>query len=306
MADIENAENKTNGRKILYIVILVLFLFNVFLVIKLIRNNITKEKLISTTELKDELQKEVNAFKIQLEEYENLVGEKDTTLVAKQKQIEELQLKIEEEIKAGKLTKARYNAAKEEIAQLKYYTKKYQEEIQELKRKNERLTEENEGLKTQVTDVKREVDKLMDENVDLSNKVSLGAMLRTSAINVVGIQIKGSKQRESMKGERIEGLRITFSLMDNNLAKIGKKEFFIKIVNPKGETLFLEERGSGYFTYQGEQTTYTVKSDFEFSNSPAEVYRVYWGKGSPFEKGNYKVQLFNEGLKIGEGNFEIQ
>jgi FtsZ-binding cell division protein ZapB len=307
MSETEVVKKKNVGRQVLIIFVALLVLFNAFLIFKLVRkNNRVTNELVSTKQLKEELEVELKTYENQIAEYKDLLTDQDTLLLEKQREIEELAEKIQVMIRAGRITQAKYDAAREEIAQLKYYTKKYQQEIEELQKKNEKLTAENEGLKTEVKEVKREVDKLTDENVNLSNKVSLGEMLRTSNIDVLGIQVKSGKQKETDKGKKMTALKVMFNLQDNAIAKEGERVFYVKVLNPKGETLYIEERGSGTFTYQGEESLFTIKETLNYSNNPEDTYTIYWGKGSPFEKGDYKVQVFNEGVKIGEQSFTVK
>ncbi len=304
MSEYEGNQKKKFSRILLIVFVVLLVLFNAFLIFQLVKKNRDiSEELVSTISLKEELEKEVKNYEKELAEYQKLLGEKDTALLASQKEVNELKEKIEAIIRAGKVTQAKYDAAKEEIAQLKYYTQKYQKEIEELKRKNEKLTQENMGLKEEVQEVKREVDKLTDENVSLSNKVSLGATLKTANIEVYGIQVKGGKQKETEKGSKMDGLKIIFSIQENALAKPGEKTFYFKIINPKGETLYMEERGSGQFEIAGGKDIYTFKESLDFQNSSSDIYKVYWAKGSPFEKGNYKIQIYSDGVKSGEKSF---
>lgn len=307
MSDYESNQKKKFSRILLIIFVVLLVLFNAFLIFQLVKKNKNiSEELVSTITLKEELEKELKNYEKELAEYKKLLGEKDTALLASQKEVNELKEKIEAIIRAGKVTQAKYDAAKEEIAQLKYYTQKYQKEIEELKRKNQQLTEENLGLKEEVREVKREVDKLTDENVSLSNKLSLGSTLKTSGIEVYGIQLKGGKQKETDKGSKMDGLKIVFTIQENSLAKTGEKVFYFKIINPKGETLYMEERGSGQFEIAGGKDVFTFKETLDFQNSPDEIFKIYWAKGSPFEKGTYKLQIYNDGVKSGEKTFTIQ
>ncbi len=133
-------------------------------------------------------------------------------------------------------------------------------------------------------------------------------MLRTNTISVTGLKEKwlNDKLTETMKGKKMIALKMVFSFKDNILAKKGDRECYIKIINPKGETLYLEERGSGQFPYQGEQSLYTLKSIINFSNESDTSYTVVWDRGSEFEQGNYQCQIFNNGTKIGTKKFEIK
>ena len=210
-------------------------------------------------------------------------------------------------IKEVKISQDKYEEAKEQIDGLKYYIEKYQKQIEELKKQNQVLTNENSNLKQDITKNRKVMDNLQDENVKLSNKVSLGSKLESASILVTGIQIKESgKQKETSKGSRMDGMRINFSILSNVMADKGYYDFYIRILNPKGETLYIEGTGSGRFQLQGSDALFTVKERLEFTNDDSKVYTVYWSKGSPFEKGTYKIEIYTQGLKFGENTFEVK
>jgi regulator of replication initiation timing len=210
-------------------------------------------------------------------------------------------------IKEVKISQDKYEDAKQQIEGLKYYIEKYQKQIDELKKQNLVLTNENTNLKQDITKNKKVMDNLQDENVKLSNKVSLGSKLESASVAVTGIQIKESgKQKETSKGSRMDGMRINFSIQSNIMADKGYYDFYIKILNPKGETLYIEGTGSGRFQLQGKDALYTVKERLEFMNEDSKIYTVYWSKGSPFEKGTYKIEIFTQGLLFGENTFEVK
>ncbi|MEA3495442.1 MAG: hypothetical protein U9R42_05335 [Bacteroidota bacterium] len=302
------SKKKDRTKTLLFIFIILLLGSNAFLLVKLNQKKNVEEDLLETTELKEQLAQEVADYKDKVEEYQGTVYEKDSLLQEYDKQMKEKVAEIEKLIQQKRITRYRYNKALEEIKKLEYYTKKYQKQIDELKKKNKKLTEENVNLKTGIKEYKKEVDNLTDENVELSNKVNLGSMLRTNTISIIGLKEKwlNDKLTETMKGKKMIAIKMVFSFKDNILAKKGDRECYIKIINPKGETLYLEERGSGQFPYQGEQSLYTLKSTINFSNESDSSYTVVWDRGSEFEQGNYQCQVFNNGVKIGAKKFEIK
>lgn len=306
MANKEDTKKRSN-RLVLTILVILLLLFNAFLLVKLVQKKPLENELIETKNLKAKLELEVDSIQNIVTNLEGTIYEKDTSLVSLQNELQAKVKEIEVLIANERITESKYRKALDEIKKLEYYTKKYQEQINELKAKNKQLTQENEGLKEEVKTVKKEVDQLTDENVSLSNKVSLGAMLKTNSISAIGIQKRNNgKIKETLKGSRMEALKISFTIKDNILAQAGSREFYIKVLNPKGETLYLEERGSGQFDYQGEQSLYTVKSEFEFNNDPEFVYSVLWDRGSEFEKGIYEIRIINNGVMMGKTTFEVK
>ena len=57
----------------------------------------------------------------------------------------------------------------------------------------------------------------------------------------------------------------------------------------------------------GKESTYTAKTDVQFVNTGQGVEIIY-GRGSAiqYREGHYKIELYSEGFKIGDGNFDIK
>ena len=311
MAFSENDTNKDKNRKILLYLVIFLLITNCATVILYFtkRSETVRvvQQLVSTTNLKVELDQKINEYKAKIQSYTGQINEKDSTLVAYKAELDLKVQEIQEKIKDANISKDKYEDAKQEIDGLKYYIEKYQKQIDELKKQNVVLTKENTNLKQDITKSRQVMDNLQDENVKLSNKVSLGAKLISGSINIMGIQVKESgKQKETNKGSKMDGMKISFNLKNNIMAEVGFYDFFIRILNPKGETLFIEGTGSGKFQYQGSEALYTTKERLEFTNNESKIYTIYWSKGSPFEKGNYKTEIYSQGLLIGQNAFEVK
>lgn len=307
----ENNNQKDKTKKRLIYLVILLLLSNFLLLFLYINKSTTEikieQQLVSTNDLKVELEKKVKEYSSKIKEYAGQINEKDSTLIAYKTELENKVNEIQNMIKEVRISQDKYELAKEEIDGLKYYIEKYQKQIDELKKQNLLLTNENTNLKQDITKNRKVMDNLQDENVKLSNKVSLGSKLESASISITGIQIKESgKQKETSKGSRMDGMRINFSILSNVMADKGYYEFYIKILNPKGETLYIEGTGSGRFQLEGSDALYTIKERLEFTNDDTKVYTIYWSKGSPFEKGTYKIEIFTQGLIFGENTFEVK
>lgn len=307
----EKQDNQKSRKTYLMVIIFILLAFNIFLLVKFFHDkkviSVTKEELVSTTDLKSELQKQVKDYELKVKEYKGKINEKDSTLVAFRTEIENQKNKILELIQNDKITLAKYKKAIEEIEKLKYYNEKYLGQINELMEENKELSNENIHLKKTVKQNKKTMDSLEDKTTHQANKLSLGAKLSAENIDITGLMTKdGGKQKETMRGSKMDGLKISYSIKDNILADKTIYEVFVKIINPKGETLFLEGYGSGKFTFQGEQSLYTMKTNMDFKNENDKVFSVVWLKGSNFEKGDYKIELYTEGQLIGQKKFTIK
>ena len=143
-------------------------------------------------------------------------------------------------------------------------------------------------------------------NRELNDKVSQAAALRAESINIYAISAKGREtDGSSVKSKRIDKVRITFYLQENQVTTREAKTIYLRILDPSGATVADMETGSGTFSYKGKETTYTARQKILFDNSHQSVEFVY-SRGLPYREGKHIIELYAEGYRIGEGVFEVK
>jgi hypothetical protein len=168
------------------------------------------------------------------------------------------------------------------------------------------LNRENYKLKGNIDNQKRSNENLSMENAGLKNKVAIGAKLNTSALIVTGIKMRSNgKEKETMKAKQVEQIKLTFKIAENYVAEKGKKEVYLKITSLDGTTLYNQTTGTATFNYQGEASLYTQKKIVEFTQEAQDV-SIYWTKGTEFNIGKYKAEIYADGFKIGAVDFELK
>ncbi len=192
----------------------------------------------------------------------------------------------------------------EEIAQLR-------EQNGQLTATNETLNTENTGLKTNLETTRQAytdtVGTLAAQNQELNQKVTIASALRAENVRVVAISPKGKeKDGERYKAKRLDKIKVAFQLAKNPLTKEEQKDIMVRVVDPEGAIVSDQATGSGTFTtFAGQEQQYTTKQQVQFTNNSPSVEVVY-GRGTPYKKGRYNVELYSEGFKIGEGGFEVR
>ena len=63
--------------------------------------------------------------------------------------------------------------------------------------------------------------------------------------------------------------------------------------------------GSSVFNYDGKEMAYTTKGNVAYTNNDQNVEMLY-ARGATYRPGNYNVELYSEGFKIGTGTFIIK
>ncbi len=104
------------------------------------------------------------------------------------------------------------------------------------------------------------------------------------------------------KAKRVDKLRISFDLDENKLTQSGQKDIFISITAPDGSPIAVEALGSGKFvTREGIERDFTKKVEVDYKQGEKQKVNVEWKQNSDFQTGNYRIEIYNNGFKIGEG-----
>ncbi|MBC7892071.1 MAG: hypothetical protein H7Y12_07670 [Sphingobacteriaceae bacterium] len=231
-------------------------------------------------------------------------------------------MKVKAELEADKreLQNAKNFSAKNYEQKIRNYTAilaqkdldiaRLRQENETLANTNQTLTQENTGLKTNLESTRRSysdsVSSLATKNRELSEKVTTAAALRAETINVYAISPKG-KEREGgrYKARRVDKIRVSFALADNPLTQRDNKDIFLRILDPEGAVVSDMATGSGAFMFNGQETVYSAKQSVMYTNSHQTVDFVY-SRGQAYKKGKHSVELYADGFKIGQGEFEVR
>jgi hypothetical protein len=116
---------------------------------------------------------------------------------------------------------------------------------------------------------------------------------------------KNNKEVESSKSKHITKLKFCYTLAENKIADPGKRDVFVQVIDPHGQTVAIQSLGSGTTTVDAVESQYTTKDEVEYKNDPID-HCTYWGKDTPFEAGMYHIVVSTEGYKLGEKDFKIK
>jgi hypothetical protein len=302
---------KRNSGRVYYIIIIIIlialngiFVYNYFTTDK--KLVVTEEKLFATDSVRAELEKVLGQTGLELDLYKGKNAQLDAFLKEKNDSLQEYAERIDVLLRQGRLTREQLNKAIEEMDQLRYYKRKYLNQIDSLSTQIGKLSYENTTLKGTITQQKRKYEDLNMENIKLNNKVAIGAKLNASQLFVTGVKNRSNgKERETNRSTQIEKMKVMFRVDENYVTDIGNKEIYMKVLGPEGSTLYNEASGSGTFKFQGQDALYTTKKTIEYTQAAQNV-TIYWEKGSEYAKGKYIIELFSDGMNIGKGEFELK
>ncbi len=286
-------------------------------------------ELTTADQLRAELDKNYHETLSELEEMRGN-NEELNEMIDKQKvELKEQKNKISRLIRSGKTSKADLAEARTQMDQFKLQLDRYlaennalKEEKAMLTQQTVQLTQEKQNLEGQISQERTmnnelvtakaalvsEKEMLESQNQNLSTKVT-----RASVVNVGSVQVKGEKIRKSgkvvtaKKAKNVDRLKVCFNAEPNEVTEKGLEKFYIRMINPVGETMAVENMGSGVMTSaDGEnEIRYTQMKEIDYDRS-AMMACFYWEPGTDFQKGNYEVEVYNKGYMAGKSTFKLK
>jgi hypothetical protein len=137
---------------------------------------------------------------------------------------------------------------------------------------------------------------LSERNQFLAKKVEVGSLLPISNLDVDAVKTGVfGKEVTAKRAKATEGLRISFETVS----------VYVRIINPKGETIAVAEQGSGIIQVvdNAEPVQFTRKADIDYSQTNKRVM-LYWNEHIN-EPGVYKVELYQNGYVIGQSQIKL-
>lgn len=259
-------------------------------------------QIVNSDSAKNELQQELNDAAQRLDALKTQNVKADSLISSKDKDIENLKSQVQKIINDKNASKEDLAKAQRLIAELKGNIEVYTAQIDSLKLANTQLTQE----KAQVTE-ERDV---ATHNYDSANTVikqkndviDVGSTLHASNFKIVGLKERGSKEVETTKAKRVDKLRITFDIDENRITQTGTQVIYVCITAPDGNPVVVDALGSGTFTLRDNtQKPFTKKVEINYVQGEKQTVTVEWTQNSEFQTGDYKIEIYNNGFKIGDG-----
>ena len=179
------------------------------------------------------------------------------------------------------------------------------QEIERLQSLNKELYSENRNLKTTQNVLSDSINRLSKNKDDLQTKVNIASQLKAENVAVVSVSSKGKERESPFRSRQLEKLKVEFNIAENAVAPIEGKKIMIRVVDENGQPIFNVEKGSGTFMLDGREEFYTSAQEILFDNTKQKLTFVY-EKGSEYASGNYTVDIFADGYKMGSTQFSVK
>jgi hypothetical protein len=268
-----------------------------------------KETLVlNTTTEKDQLKRELDDAAMRYDELKTGNAKKDSTITVKDREIGEKRAKIQQLLSKVNASAADLAEARRLIVSLRGDIEGYKEQVALLTEQKTQLITEKAVVTQQRDKIRRDYDSSTLVIKQKESLIDVGTTLHASNFNIVGINEKrNGKEKTTSTAKRVDKLRISFDLDENMIAKSGTKEVYVCITAPDGNPVAVEALGSGKFSDRtGAEKPYTQKVEVNYTQNKRQSVSIDWKQNSDFIKGSYKIEVYNNGFKVGESYKELK
>lgn len=206
------------------------------------------------------------------------------------------------------------NATASELKRAKDLIKSLDDKVAGLEQEVARLTTENTQLNTDLTSEKGKTTQLTSDlatttsaKQELEKTVDIASTLNAYNIAVTPIKEKsGGKEKVTTSAKKVDKLVVSFDV-DNRIAPAGSADVYVVVTGPDGKPVAQEALGSGTFTTREEgDKPFTAKVPVKIETSKKTAVEFALKQAEKFQKGSYKIEIYHNGFKIGEGTRELK
>jgi hypothetical protein len=259
-------------------------------------------QISKVTDEKGQLQKNFDDALVRLDSLTGSNNKMASTINERDGQVSKLKGQIRGLLSKQHLTEAEKKKAEDLIKELNDKVSGLEQQVAQLTQDNQQLTADKTQLTADKEKLTNDLSTTTATNQDLTKKVDIASTLNASNITISPMhENKDGKDKETTTARRVNKLVIAFDVA-NRIAQTGQTSVYVCITGPDGKPISVPALGSGTFTTRDEGDkpfTATVPVDFEAGKSKSVQFA--WKQNSEFMKGDYKIEIYHNGFKIGEG-----
>ncbi|MEO6453289.1 MAG: hypothetical protein ABIN97_04420 [Ginsengibacter sp.] len=260
-------------------------------------------QVINADSSKNELQRELNDATMRLDMLKTTNSRADSLLKTKDSDIQALRARVQTILNKQNATAAELAEARGLINQLKGNIENYTAEIEKLQGEKIQLTEEKRVVTQERNMVRKNFDSAKSVIKEKEDVIDIGSTLHASNFAIIGVKEKSNgREKETTTAKRVDKLRISFDIDENRITSSGPKDIFVSITAPDGTPIAVEALGSGRFvTREGIERLFTKRVQVDYKQGEKQQVNVEWKADNKYQTGNYRIEIYNNGFKIGEG-----
>jgi myosin heavy subunit len=259
------------------------------------------------TDEKGDLQKSFDQSLVRLDSMAGVSHAMTSQLNAENLQIAKKKAEIRRILNDKNATTAELAKAKEMIAQLNDKISTMEQDVARLTQDKQQLTQDKMVLVQDTTTLDSSLTVTTVAKQGLEKQVDIASTLNATNIAIIPVDVKhNGKEKITSTAKHVNKLLIKFDV-DNRVAQSGMTDVYVCITGPDGKNIVAPNAGSGTFTTRDEgDKSFTAKVPVDFQMAQKKNVEFAFTQGSSFQQGNYTIQIYQNGFKIGEGTRELK
>ncbi len=256
--------------------------------------------------VRDSLQQIYSASLAELDSTRLTVDSINEKLSSRVHELNRIKAEVSGILKNRYATQKDLQRARSRITEMKMLLAEMQDENSGLESEKIRLQSTLEQLSGEMVSLQTSIEKLGKENKELSQMVNMAStfILSDMHFNVVDVR-KNKKEVSTTQASKADKMIISF-VVKNNILHLPSTEVFIVITDPIGRVIQNPIWNSGNFITPKEGTlAFTIKERFDYEKNNSKKI-IYTFAPEKFIAGQYKVQVYHNGVEIGETLLRMQ
>lgn len=221
------------------------------------------------------------------------------SLADKSSEIQKLKGNISNILKKKNASEAELVQAKQMIGELNGKVDGLFAELEKLKGENQQLQTEKTQLTADKQNLEENLSTTKTEKKQLEDKVDVASTLHASNIGITALKIgSGGKEKETSTAKRADIMRVSFTLDPNRVTVSGAKDLYVCVTGPDGKVV---SEGGSFDTREEGSKSFTSKVTVNYEQNKIIPVSFDVKQSDKYQVGDYRIEIYNNGFKIGEG-----
>jgi regulator of replication initiation timing len=272
----------------------------------------THTQIAQISDAKSQVQKSFDESLVRLDSMTGISNGMRVKLKGETAEIAQKKAEIRRILNNRNATAAELAKAKDLIAQLNDKIGTMEQDVARLTTDNQSLTQDKVQLTQDNTSLTSDLQTTTAVKQDLEKKVDIASTLNASNIAIVPVDVRSNgKEKITSTAKRVNKLLISFDVT-NRIAQSGMTDIYVCITGPDGKNIVVpaagqDTAGKGTFTTREEgDKSFTAKVPVDFEMTQKKKVEFAFTPAGKFQQGSYKIQIYQNGYKIGEGTSELK
>ena len=264
-------------------------------------------QIAAVTDQKSEIQKSFDASLARLDSMSTANTNLQGKLDADTKDIAKTKSEIRSILNKKNVTAAELSKARTLIASLNDKISGMEQQIASLTQDNQTLTQDKATLTQEKETLNQNLTATTSTRDSLAKKVDVASTLNASNITITPIDIRhNGKEKVTTKAKKVDEFMITFDVT-NRIAAPGATDVYVVVTDPNGKPVLQDASASSTFTTRdGGDKSYTAKLPVVIQTDTKKNVQFAFKPSTTFQKGSYKIQIYQNGFLIGEGTRDLK